>query len=334
MDPVTHLSSGLLGGMAARRWFPEAKHLVPACVLASWIPDVDILFGNNDPEFDLLYHRGVSTSVFGTLFLALALAGLYKLVSPRTPFTKIAPLFYALTLVHVWLDLITTYGTQLLAPFSNHRFALDGAFIIDPLFTFTALGLIATALFLKTRRQAIALAGMAWFFIYPLANMGMGAILQTVYARQLDAKGVAYGHVHVTPDALSPRFWKVVVTAGPDYLLDTMDLFGDGEPDAPLRVRRADKRVLRKLGEQQSMFATYAWFSKWPYVEETETPDGRTLIFHDLRFTSTSPAMAWVYRDREPPFTLTAHLDGSGHITAWSFEGGVSSRGDAGEPPK
>jgi inner membrane protein len=328
MDPVTHISSGLMGGLAARKWFPEAKFLVPACMLAAWIPDVDIFFGNG-PEFNLLYHRGISTSFFGTLFLALALAGLYKLVSRRTPFFKIAFLFYALTLTHVWLDLITTYGTQLLAPFSTHRFALDGAFIIDPVFTLTALGLILAAWLAKQRRHAIALIGMAWFFAYPLANMGAGAILQDVYARRLDAEGIAYDHVHVTPDALSPRFWKVVVTAGPDYLLDTMDLFGDREPAPPLRVKRADKQFLRKLGEQQSMFGTYAWFTKWPYVEETDTPEGPRFVFHDLRFTSTNPVMAWFYSGKRPPFTLTAQLDRSGRITTWSFEGGVSSRADA-----
>lgn len=325
MDPVTHLSSGLMGGLAARRWFPEARFLVPACVLAAWIPDADIFFGDG-PEFNLLYHRGVSTSFFGTLVLALALAGLYKLAFRRTPFVKIAALFYALTLTHVWLDLITTYGTQLLAPFSNHRFALDGAFIIDPVFTLTALLFIAAALLLRAHRHAIALAGMAWFFAYPLANMGMGAALQAVYAHRLQASGTAYEHVHVTPDALSPRFWKVVVTVGPDYLLDTMDLFGDRESVAPLRVKRADKAFLRTLGKQQSMFATYAWFTKWPYVEETDTPEGRTLVFHDLRFTSTNPVLSWYYDDRRPPFTLTAHLDQAGRITSWSYEGGISAR--------
>ncbi|XXJ20049.1 metal-dependent hydrolase [Desulfovibrio caledoniensis] len=328
MDPVTHLSSGIMGGLAARKWFPEAKFLVPACMLAAWIPDVDIFFGDG-PEFNLLYHRGISTSFFGTLFLALALAGLYKLVSRRTPFVKIAALFYALSLTHVWLDLITTYGTQLLAPFSNHRFALDGAFIIDPILTLTALALILAAWLIRRHRYAIALVGMAWFFAYPLANMGAGAILQDAYARRLDARGIAYDHVHVTPDALSPRFWKVVVTAGPDYLLDTMDLFGGREPAAPLRVKRADKAFLRALGEQESMFATYAWFTKWPYVEETDTPEGPLYVFHDLRFTSTNPVMAWYYGDQQQPFTLTAQLDRSGRITAWSYEGGVSSRADA-----
>ena len=330
MDPVTHLSSGLMGGLAARKWFPEAKFLVPACMFAAWMPDVDIFFGDG-PEFNLLYHRGISTSFFGTLFLALALAGLYKLVSRRTRFARAWALFYALALTHVWLDLITTYGTQLLAPFSNHRFALDGAFIIDPLFTLTALALIVAAWRAKRHRHAIALVGMAWFFAYPLANMGLGAALQTAYAHRLDAEGVAFDRVHVTPDALSPRFWKVVVTAGPDYLLDTMDLFGHSEPAAPRRVKRADKAYLRQLGEQQSMFATYAWFSKWPYVMETDTPEGRTLVFRDLRFVSTNPVMAAYYGDREPPFTLTARLDPTGRLTDWSFAGGVRTRTNAEE---
>ncbi|OIQ51798.1 hypothetical protein BerOc1_00256 [Pseudodesulfovibrio hydrargyri] len=328
MDPVTHLSSGLMGGLAARKWFPEAKFLVPACMLAAWIPDVDIFFGDG-PEFNLLYHRGISTSFFGTFLLALTLAGLYRLVSRRTPFIKITALFYSLSLTHVWLDLITTYGTQILAPFSNRRFALDGAFIIDPVFTLTALALILAAWLMKRHRHAIALVGMAWFFAYPLANMGTGAVLQNVYAHRLDAKGIAYDHVHVTPDALAPRFWKVVVTAGPDYLLDTMDLFGDREPAAPLRVRRADKSFLRKLGEQQSLFATYAWFTKWPYVEETAPPQGARFVFRDLRFTSTNPIMAWYYQGKRQPFTLTVQLDKSGSIITWSFEGGVSSRADA-----
>jgi inner membrane protein len=330
MDPVTHLSSGLMGGLAARKWFPEARYLLPFAVFASWMPDADIFFGGSDPEFDLLYHRGVSTSFVGALVLALALAGIYKLVSRRTPYLKSAALFYVLALTHVWLDLITTYGTQLLAPFSNHRFALDGAFIIDPLFTLTALALIGAALIAKRRRHLIAMIGMLWYFAYPLANMAGGALLQELYAEELIRKGVAHDKVHVTPDALSPRYWKVVVTDGPDYLLDTIDLFGDDGPAAPLRVRRADKAYLDELGRQVSMFATYAWFSKWPYYSERTDGDGRTLVFHDLRFTSTNPVLARFYSGHPLPFTLTARLDPEGRITAWSFEGGVSSRADAG----
>lgn len=333
MDPVTHLSSGLMGGLAARKWFPEARFLVPFSVFAAWMPDADIFFGNADPEFKLLYHRGISTSFLGALLLALALAGIYKLVSRRTPYLKATALFYCLALTHVWLDLITTYGTQLLAPFSNHRFALDGAFIIDPLFTLTGIALIAAALFVKRRSHLIAVIGMFWYFAYPLANMAGGALLEELYAERLIRRGVAHEEVHVTPDALSPRYWKVVVTAGPDYLLDTIDLFGEAPVAAPLRVRRADKAYLDELGEQVSMFATYAWFSKWPYCSEETDEEGRTLVFHDLRFTSTNPVLKRFYSGRVLPFTLTARLDPEGRIASRSFAGGVSSNAASGDDP-
>ncbi|MDC0336227.1 metal-dependent hydrolase [Pseudodesulfovibrio sp.] len=330
MDPVTHLSSGIMGALAARRWFPEAKYLIPLCMLAAWIPDGDILLGNGDPEFNLIYHRGISTSFFGGIFLALGVAGLFKLVSRRTSFLKATLLAYFLVCTHIWLDLITTYGTQILAPFSNHRFALDGAFIIDPVFTGIVLIFFLLAFLLKKWRHEIGLLGMAWFFIYPLSNMAMGAHLESVYAQQLEADGIPYSDIHVTPDALSPRFWKVVTTSGPDYLLDTIDLFSDEKPYPMGRYRRADNGELKALGKQESMFATYAWFAKWPHISEEALPDGKKLIFGDLRFWSTNPVLARLFKERvkNPPFTLTAYLDQEGNLIRWKFVKGASSFGE------
>ncbi|WP_285906878.1 metal-dependent hydrolase [Pseudodesulfovibrio pelocollis] len=328
MDPVTHISSGVMGALAARRWLPGARYLVPFGMLCSWLPDVDIFFGRGDPEFNLLHHRGVSTSFFGGLVMALALAALYRRISRGTSFTSAAVFAYALILTHVWLDLITTYGTQILAPFSTHRFALDGAFIIDPLFTLTALVLIGLAIVLKNSRHAIALAGMVWFFAYPLANMAAGAYLETVYAERLTRSGVAFDTVHVTPDALSPRYWKVVSTQGDDYLLDTMDLLG-GEVEPMRRYRRADIGELEALGSRESMFATYAWFAKWPYVVREplggNPAEGAVVTFGDLRFVSTNPVLARHFSGRGQPFVLTAFLDGDGQLSGWRFTMGASS---------
>lgn len=328
MDPVTHISSGVMGALAARRLFPEAKFFLPFCMLASWIPDGDIFFGNGNPEFSLLHHRGITTSFFGGIFLALAVALLFKLVSRKTPFIKSALLAYGLVLTHIWLDLITTYGTQILAPFSNHRFALDGAFIIDPVFTLTALLLIVAAVVMKPKRSILATIGMAWFYLYPMANMAIANHLETVYAADLDAKGIQYTHIHVTPDALSPRFWKVVTTSNGDYLLDTIDLFSDAKPIPMRRYRRADNGELELLGKQESMFTTYKWFSKWPHLTEQETAEGKTMTFGDLRFTSTNPVLAKVFSDRTTPFTLTAYLDHDGNLLRWKFVKGASSFGE------
>ncbi|ADU62924.1 MAG: metal-dependent hydrolase [Pseudodesulfovibrio sp.] len=326
MDPVTHISSGVMGALAARRWLPGARYLVPFAMLCAWIPDADIFFGDGDPEFDLLHHRGITTSFFGGLVMALALAAIYRRISRNTSFAAAAFFAYAMILTHIWLDLITTYGTQILAPFSTHRFALDGAFIIDPLFTLMALALIGLAIVMKKSRHAIALAGMVWFFAYPLANMAAGAYLEGVYARQLTASGVDFDEVHVTPDALSPRYWKVVTTLDQDYLLDTMDLLG-GAVEPPRRYRRADTGELETLGGQESMFATYAWFAKWPYVTREASPDpaGTAVAFGDLRFASTNPVLARHFGGRRQPFVLTAFVDEAGRLKRWSFAKGASS---------
>jgi len=325
MDPITHLSSGVLGAMATRRWFPEAKFFMPFCMLAAWIPDGDIFFGNGDPEFSLLHHRGITTSFAGAFIFAALLALIYKTLSQKTSFIKTTALAYGLMLIHVWLDLITTYGTQIMAPFSNHRYALDGAFIIDPLFTGISLLLIIAAAYFKNKRQAFAILGMVWLFTYPLTNMGIGSYLEKTYAKQLDEQGITYDHVHVTPDALSPRFWKVVTTAGDTYLQDTIDLFSDHKAFPVQHFRRANNGYLEALGKQESMFATYAWFAKWPYFTERMTPKGKTVVFGDLRFTSTNPILAKIFKDRERPFTLTAHLDESGNLIRWTFIEGASS---------
>jgi len=328
MDPVTHISSGIMGALAARKWMPGARYLVPFGMLCSWIPDADIFFGRGDPEFNLLHHRGISTSFFGGLILALALAAIYRRVSRNTPFTSAAVFAYAMILTHIWLDLITTYGTQILAPFSTRRFALDGAFIIDPLFTLTALVLIGLAIVLKNSRHALALAGMVWFFAYPLANMAAGAYLETVYAQRLTRHGIAFDTVHVTPDALSPRYWKVVTTQGEDYLLDTLDLLG-GEVEPMRRFRRADTGELASLGRRESMFATYAWFAKWPYVVreplEGNPVEGEAVRFGDLRFVSTNPVLARHFASRREPFVLTGFLDHTGELNGWRFAMGSSS---------
>jgi inner membrane protein len=313
-----------MGALAARRWFPQSRFLIPFGVLCALIPDVDIFFGNGDPEFNLLHHRGISTSFLGGFILALLAAAFYRVVSPRTSFAKTTVLAYGLILTHVWLDLITTYGTQILAPFSTRRFALDGAFIIDPLYTGAALLIICIAFFMKTSRHAIALVGMAWFFVYPLGNMAAGACLEKSYARELAARDVKYTSVHVTPDALSPRYWKVVTTLDQDYLLDTIDLLG-GPVGPPRRFRRADTGELETLGRQESMFSTYAWFAMWPYVERTSSPDGSVTTFGDLRFVSTNPVMERFLSGRRQPFVLKAHLDESGNLRSWSFSKGASS---------
>src|SRR5690606_4631354 len=70
---------------------------------------------------------------------------------------------------HGLLDACTTYGTLLLWPFSDQRFAWNTISIIDPLFTLPILALIIFAAL--RRRPAFARAAVVW----GLAYLALGA---------------------------------------------------------------------------------------------------------------------------------------------------------------
>ena len=325
MDPVTHLISGALGAGAARRWLPDQKWLVPFCLVAACLPDADILIPADGPEASLLIHRGVSTSFFGMIFMAMTLAMVFRLIRRETPYLKIAALAYGLMCLHLWLDLITSYGTQIFAPFSNHRYALDGAFIIDPLLTVVAGGLAAWA-FLSTKRMALAAAlGIGWLFLYPMTNMLIAHQLERSYADRLTGQSISFKAVHVTPDGLDPLFWKVVVDTGSQYILDGIDILDAEYPFFTQKFRKADPELLARLAECDTMFATYPWFARWIHQEQISTERGTDVFFGDLRFNSANPLLRRVYNGTTAPFTLTAHLDPEGKLVSWDFNQSGSS---------
>lgn len=320
MDPVTHLASGVLGAQAFRKHFPEARLFTPFCLLAAWIPDADIFLNMGDPEWSLLYHRGVSTSFFGGIVLALALAGLYKLLSRKTSFWKASLLAYGLICVHIWLDLITSYGTQILAPFSNQRFSLDAVFIIDPLFTLGLLAFICLSALLSSKRGTIALWGLIFIFAYPLTTMTLGKTLETLVENQYKNHGFSFEEFEFTPDALTPFYWKTVTREENRYTVSLANTFVPGREYPSISGEMADMALLTRLGKQDSMFDTWAWFARYPVQKTIQNDNGTEVIFQDLRFSSTHPLMLWLFQNgRDIPFTLKAELDDDGNLLSWKF---------------
>ncbi|MDY7001784.1 MAG: metal-dependent hydrolase, partial [Thermodesulfobacteriota bacterium] len=222
MDPITHLTSGALAGQALRGSIPS-RLVLPFCALAAWIPDVDNLMGFG-PEAYLIHHRGVTHSIFGGLILALIMAGIFRLISKNFSFAKAFVIAYALILVHIYLDLITSFGTQILAPFSRTRFALSSVFILDPFLTLPGLLIFVLSLFLKVRRRQAAVLGLAFMLIYPLAGLGVKHVVKTSLADRLARENISYEKLDVTTALFSPFYWKVVLDDGQSLGMATISL--------------------------------------------------------------------------------------------------------------
>ncbi|MEG6592669.1 metal-dependent hydrolase, partial [Desulfovibrio sp. 1188_IL3213] len=174
MDPITHAASGAVAMLAAPHR-PATRWAVPLAALAAASPDIDVLFCHTPLQF-LLLHRGITHSLAAAPLLGLLLALLSRpLWRPSTPgcwsFTKVWLFMVCMVLLHIWLDVITTYGTMIYLPFSHERVRLNAVFIIDLLLTLPLLW----AVWRWRARRGLMRLTLAWVIVYPLLCIGLNA---------------------------------------------------------------------------------------------------------------------------------------------------------------
>jgi inner membrane protein len=327
MEPVTHLAAGLLTAQALRPRLGNPRGLTLLCAVAATIPDLDILTGWLDPELFLLHHRGLTHSVFALPLLALLLAWNARKLGADLPL-RAGFLAAALALAgHLFLDVVTAFGTQLFAPFSDQRVSVEGIYVIDPPFT---LSLLALAFLARNgsrlpaeRKARLALAGLLWLLVYPGLGIALRLDMQARYQDMLTRRGQAYERVSVTPDALAPWYWKVVVDSGPDMLVTTANPLNIETPYPVLQLKRADRDELRRLGKEASIFSTFAWFAGHPFAEPAPAPLGaHATRYADATFLNSGPVLRALYGNGAVFAEFTAVLDEAGRLTSWRDERG------------
>ena len=323
MDPVTHLTAGALFAQAVRRKLPTARGLWPFCLILAVLPDADILFFRSDPTFYLLHHRGFTHSLAFVAVAAPLLAWLYRRPAGRPAFGMLTVLAAGLLLTHIYQDLATSYGTQVLAPFTNRRFGFDALFIIDPVYTGAMLLAVFLGAFWKRRRTGIAFLALAWLFLYPLASLGVRIQTERGFERQLTRLNVEYDSFIVTTDALSPLFWKTILIRDNAYALENIDLRAPVATQPKFTYLRPSAELLATLRAADPFLDTYFWFTAYPYyMEEKSQPDERTLVFGDLRFSSAGPVMRSLFENGRTPFALSLTLKSDGSVKSFIFHRG------------
>lgn len=329
MEPITHLAAGVLTAQALRPRLGNPRGLVLLCAVAATCPDLDIAVRLLGQEYELLYHRGLTHSIIALPFLALLLAWTARRLGATMPLRS-GFLAACLALAsHLFLDVLTAFGTQIFAPFSDARVSLEGLFVVDPLFTASLLALAflarAGARRPEERKVRLALLGLCLLVLYPALGVALRLDMQARYEELLTSRGAAFDRVAVTPDALAPYYWKVVVESGPDMLVTTANPLEIAAGYPVLRLKRADRAELRRLGREASIFGTFAWFASHPFVEDAPTPDGgRATRYADASFLNSGPVLHALFGDGAVFAEFTAVLDGSGRLTSWRDERGNS----------
>jgi membrane-bound metal-dependent hydrolase YbcI (DUF457 family) len=143
VDNITH---GLAGALLAQAGFRQryGRAALVALVVGAELPDFDFVFDFAGPIAGFQHHRGITHSFIGGFGLALLGAVvLYTLLRYRT-YWRMVGLLYLGVLLHIWMDYLTSYGTQIFLPFEAGRYTADAVFIIDYFYT----GIIVVALLL------------------------------------------------------------------------------------------------------------------------------------------------------------------------------------------
>jgi inner membrane protein len=265
MDPVTQgtLGAALPVAVAPRR---EAAMAAVLGCLAGMAPDLDVLIRSaEDPLLFLEYHRHFTHALIfipiGSLLCALVMYGLFA----RRSLTFGRTLLYC-TLgygTHALLDACTTYGTQLLWPFTDARFAWNTVSVVDPLFTVPLLVLVALGVL--RHRPMLARLGLVWAVAY----LGLGLVQRDRAVEMGYEIAAARGHTPVRLEA-KPSFanivvWKVVYETDDAYFVDAVRAgiapkVYPGDRVAKLDVAR-DFPWLDPASQQALDIERFRWFS-------------------------------------------------------------------------
>lgn len=330
MDTLTHALSGALAGrlLASRKGVagvlpPPVWQSVAVGMAAATFPDVDFVLGFVSELTYLRGHRGVTHSLLlmpiWALLVAALMAGLFRLRRGREAAASWRA-FYLIActgiFIHILGDLITQFGTMILAPFSDRRFGWGTTFIIDLGFTgIIVTGLLASAFWRRSRLPA----GLALMALAGWVGLSASARADAIaFARaHAETNGISIVSLDAVPRPASPFNWTAVVFDGERYHFahintrrreplraDETDNFIRRLSSAylPLPMARwitrpvfgdGDVTTLARQVWAEEQFAFYRWFAMFPMLDQVEPGEGGVCVnFVDLRFETPGRAGA------------------------------------------
>jgi inner membrane protein len=266
MDPLTQ---GTLGAVLPQSVVDRQQAGIAGVLgfLAGMAADLDVLIrSSTDPLLFLEYHRQFTHSLIfipvGGLLCALVL---HPLLARRRDINFRQTLLYC-TLgyaTHALLDACTTYGTMLLWPFSNARFAWNTISIIDPLFT---LPLLAGVIYAGVRRRpAAARLALLWGLCYMSLGLWQRNQAEDMGWQLAESRGHVPIRLEAKPSFANILVWKIVYETPDKYYVDAVrtgfrDRVYPGQAVEKLDIAR-DLPWLDRQSQQAADIERFRWFS-------------------------------------------------------------------------
>jgi inner membrane protein len=297
VDNLTHsLVAAVMGRMGLKRMSPRA---MPAMIIAANLPDIDSFVAGAIGCEPIAEHRGFTHGPLGIVLMALlAVAimwGWERLRPGKEGPIKLGGLFvaaYLAALSHPLLDLMNTYGTRVLDPFSNRWFYADTLFIMDP-WIWIALILGLELSWRAERRGRDWRWPAAWAFTAMLLYIGLNgaisaravALTRPLVERVAEPRMIVAGEIPLT-------FWKrKMIWRG-----DAIGGSGTYNPLDGLNAARLDPRIvplnmddprLADAAKRNKHVRAFLYWSRMPLVH---IEDGHAYLTDQRFFEAGRPS--------------------------------------------
>lgn len=336
MDNLTHSLTGVLAGRVfpgdpaddstvTRNGKPKTGRAFFWLMLVSVnLPDLDVIANLfTDPLNALHYHRGFTHSFLMAPFIALLPAIVVRLITGRG---RMSWLWFCATIgvvLHIFVDLITPYGTQIFFPLSGARYSLDWMFIIDPWFTGVLTLLLVVGKIASRYRRALGFVALAFAGIYIGAESRMHSQALDMFADQLRRSGTNATSVAALPQPLGITDWMGLAMTDAGPVRQYFRLFDGGPANVPdLFPLPLDRQTKMAFGTQ--VVSRYLAFARFPAVTSTDEGKIHAVEFRDLQFSIPPRILLMVgleAGERDVPFLLRLEYDPSDSLVSVTFNG-------------
>jgi len=370
LDNLTHT---LVGATLARTRLARAgRGTTAALLLASNAPDVDIVAAAGGAAKYLEWHRGPTHGPLGVIGLGVATAAIvwagHRLhdarrgerdreasaragaAQPAASFATLVGVSVIGVLIHVLMDLPTSYGTRLLSPFVWRWYAYDWMPIID---IYLLMVLVAALFGRATEAQRRGKAAIV--LVLMAANYGLRA---AAHRQALDVAPRLFGptlpapcdppappsridswprttpsppppgrrclvEIAAMPTFASPFSWRIIARMSNAYEIHDIDLLDsrfrnpEAGSDAPWRLTLRYPNVWTPQVERAAtthIAQVFLGFSRFPAARSAADPHGATTVrWSDMRFAGGIAGLEQPTRSVNP-FTVVVRLAPDGRV--------------------
>jgi inner membrane protein len=301
MDPITQGALGATAGQILPKHKDAHRYIAPASLMAAiagMSPDLDVLIRSDiDPLLFLVYHRQFTHSLFFIPFGALICAAiLHFLIGKRYQFRFSQSYLFCFAgyATHALLDACTTYGTLLLWPFSDHRFAWHSIAVVDLFYTVPIL----IALWLGIKKQSAWPARIIciWVLAYPVLGLiQKNKAEQAAFHYLEEHLNIKPVHLNAKPSMGNLLLWKLVYEHENYFHVDAVRVgifesvkharYYSGDKVKKLNIKE-DFPWLEQNTQQANDVQRFSWFSM-DYVAKDVTGEltGKKNSVIDVRYS-------------------------------------------------